>query len=93
MKMRTSKKNWRSTMNLNELAKEICRREVGKEEVSIAQVKEILKHLGDIELEEFIRKNDVTLEELSINLVRAETPVVKLMNKAIKRAMKGVKKK
>ena len=35
-------------MNLNELAKEVCKREGGKKQVDIAQVKEILRVLGDI---------------------------------------------
>lgn len=35
-------------MNLNELAKEIAKREKGKKEVNIAQIKEIIRILGDI---------------------------------------------
>lgn len=35
-------------MNLNDLALELTQREKGKKQVDIAQVKEILAHLGDI---------------------------------------------
>jgi len=35
-------------MNLNELAKRIAEEEGGKEEVSIAQIKEILRIINDI---------------------------------------------
>jgi len=35
-------------MDLNELAKEIAKREKGKEQVNIAQIKEIISVLGDI---------------------------------------------
>lgn len=42
----------REKMNLNELAKEIAKREAGKKEISIAQIKEVVRHLGDISLEE-----------------------------------------
>lgn len=35
-------------MNLNELAKEICKREGKKKQVDIAQVKEVLRVLMDI---------------------------------------------
>ena len=36
-------------MNLNRLAREIARREKGKKQVSIAQIKEIVRIIGDIE--------------------------------------------
>lgn len=35
-------------MDLNELAKEIAKREKGKEQVNIAQIKEIIRIFGDI---------------------------------------------
>lgn len=35
-------------MNLNELAKEICKIEGGKKNLPIAQVKEVLKSLGSL---------------------------------------------
>ncbi len=35
-------------MNLNKLAVEICEIEGGKQELSIAQVKEVLKKLGTV---------------------------------------------
>jgi hypothetical protein len=38
-------------MNLNEFAKEICRREGKKKSVDIAQVKEIVRIIGDIFVE------------------------------------------
>lgn len=42
-------------MNLNLLAKEICKREGKKQELSIAQVKEVLRVLMDIFAEEYMR--------------------------------------
>lgn len=35
-------------MNLNELAKEVTKRECGKEEISIAQVKEVIKVINSL---------------------------------------------
>jgi hypothetical protein len=35
-------------MNLNDLAVEVAKREGGKEALSIAQIKEVLRILGDI---------------------------------------------
>lgn len=35
-------------MNLNRLAKELCALETGKQEVNIAQMKEIIRCLGEI---------------------------------------------
>lgn len=35
-------------MNLNKLAKEITLREGGKKSLTVAQVKEVLRHLGDM---------------------------------------------
>ena len=45
-------------MNLKQLAKEICAREGGSENLSIAQVKEVLRCLGDI-LTEDLTKSEV----------------------------------
>jgi len=73
-------------MNLNELAKEVAKRESGKKQVSIAQIKEILRHLGDIELEEYIKIHKVELED--VYLEPHPTPIFKIMRAALKRARK-----
>lgn len=39
-------------MNLNELAKEVSKREGGKQNLSIAQIKEVIRHIKDIIREE-----------------------------------------
>lgn len=41
-------------MNMNQLAKEICKKEGKKKQINIAQVKEILGCLSDILLDRFI---------------------------------------
>lgn len=38
--------------NITELAQELCRREAGKTEVNIAQMKDVLAHLSDITFQE-----------------------------------------
>lgn len=46
-------------MNLNKLAKEITLREGGKKSLTIAQVKEVLRHLGDIFYEDSLGGLDI----------------------------------
>ena len=74
-------------MNLNELAKEIAKRESGKKEVSVAQIKEILRILGDISIDEVVRK-DLLFYSPSRVIIWKEHPLHSLIRAAIRREKK-----
>lgn len=59
-----------SVVNENLLAEEVARREGGKEKLSIAQVKEVMKHTLDILGENWASGN----EEDVIYLIKNHTP-------------------
>lgn len=48
-------------MNLNELAQRIAQKEAGKKNISIAQIKEVLRCFGDVLLE---RQDDLEFLEI-----------------------------
>ena len=54
-------------MNMNDVAKEISKREKGKREVDIAQIKEILRVLGDM-LQEMTLYDRMRLINKMVNL-------------------------
>jgi hypothetical protein len=64
-------------MNLNELAVEVARREAGKKEVNIAQIKEIIKHLSIIMFED----SSATVAMLRNGEKHCEKAVPKAMRK------------
>lgn len=78
-------------MNLNDLAKEICKREGKKVSVNIAQVKEILKILIDIFSENFTLDRNGELHYL--NLDGYYGLVDRLAHEAFVKKLKKTKKK
>ena len=78
-------------MNLNDLAKEICLREEGKKEVTIAQVKEILRVLGDLILEEDMKIFGWKIED--VPTLKGNCIIDKIGRSAVRRAKKNAKKK
>ena len=79
-------------MNQNELAKEICKREQGEGRgLNIAQVKTVLRHLGDIELE-IVRPymdDDFCIKEEYNSSVSRKSVLVKINGSAIIRYKKN----
>lgn len=74
-------------MNQNELVKEICKREQGVNKgLNAAQVKAVLRHLGDISLVELAKFQKTTPKKVTIT-TRA-TVMSKIISSALKRAKK-----
>lgn len=80
-------------MNLNKLAKEICKREGGDVQSSIAQVKEILRIFGDIQVEQLINKDDYfsNVDQIVENFKEDKDNyyIHRIIYKAAKRMAKG----
>lgn len=80
--------------NIRELIQEICKRQkgVGKG-LNARQVGEVLRHLGDIDLEQYISINKANIDELIPTMPKEKrTPYSLIGANALRRAKKRAKK-